>query len=169
MELPILVTRMDGKEDVLIVQTYLVDAEVPFLCGKQTLKTWNFKIDGQEKILEIQLKSGQDNGRKLIKMEETTGGHYGIVLETRKKKNSNLFLVEEDSGILFMEDKEGDLCSFRAVRKVHEVNQHKGKEQLMAAYRNAGWMSPELANIIDRVVNDCKVCQSSKDQWQDQE
>ena len=28
----------------------------------------------------------------------------------------------------------------------------------MAAYRNAGWMSPELANIIDRVVNNCKVC-----------
>ena len=45
VELPILVTRMDGKEDVLIVQTYLVDAEVPFVCGKQTLETWNFKID----------------------------------------------------------------------------------------------------------------------------
>ena len=38
VELPILVTRMDGKEDVLIVQTYLVDAEVPFLCGKTTLE-----------------------------------------------------------------------------------------------------------------------------------
>ena len=49
IELLILITRMDGKEDVLTVQTYLVDAEVPFLCGKQTLETWNFKIDGQEK------------------------------------------------------------------------------------------------------------------------
>ena len=56
IELPILVTRMDGKEDVLIVQTYLVDAEVPCLCGKQTLEKWNFKIDGQENILEIQMK-----------------------------------------------------------------------------------------------------------------
>ena len=119
---------MDGKEDVLIVQTYLVDAEVPFLCGKQTLEAWNFKIDGPGKILEIQIKTGQDNGRKLLKMEDTIGGHYGIVLETRKKRNASLFLVEEDSGILFMEDKEGNLCSFRAVRKVHEVNRHKGKE-----------------------------------------
>ena len=33
VELPILVTRLDGKEDVLTVQTYLVDAEVPFFCG----------------------------------------------------------------------------------------------------------------------------------------
>ena len=30
---------------------------------------------------------------------------------------------------------------------------------MIAAYRNAGWMSPELLNIIHRVVNDCKVCQ----------
>ena len=37
VELPILISRMDGKEDVLVVQTYLVDAEVPFLYGKQTL------------------------------------------------------------------------------------------------------------------------------------
>ena len=88
--------------------------------------------------MEINLKSGLNNGKKLIKMEDTTGGHYAIVLETRKKKDANMFLVEEDSGILFMEDKEGDLCSFRAVRKVHEVNRHKGKEQLMAAYWNAG-------------------------------
>ena len=56
VELPILVTRMDGKEDVLIVQTYLVDAEVPFLCSKQSLETWNFKINGQEKILELHIK-----------------------------------------------------------------------------------------------------------------
>ena len=55
-------------------------------------------------------------------MEDTASGYYGIVLKTKKKKNTNMFLVEEDIGILFMEDKEGDLCSFKAVRKVHEVN-----------------------------------------------
>ena len=57
-----------------------------------------------------------------------------------------------------MEDKEGDLYS-NVLKKVHEVNRHKGKEQLLSAYRKAGWMSPELSNIIDRVVNDCKICQ----------
>ena len=118
-------TRLDGKEDVLVIQTYLVDAEVPFLCGKQTLESWNFKIDGREKILEIQLKSDQDCSRKLIRMVDTTGGHYGIVLETRKKESSNLFFLEDDSGILFMEDKKGDLCSFMSVRKVYEGGVHK--------------------------------------------
>ena len=81
VELPILITRLDGKEDVFKVQTYLVDAEVPFLCGKQTLESWNFKIDGGEKILEIQMKTGQDNGKKLVRRINTAGGHYGIILD----------------------------------------------------------------------------------------
>ena len=46
VDFSILITRMDGREDVLTVQTYLVDAEVPFLCGKKTLEDWNFQISG---------------------------------------------------------------------------------------------------------------------------
>ena len=156
VELPILVTRMDGKEDVLKVQTYLVDAEVPFLCSKQTLESWNFNIYGPEKMLEIHMKTGEEHGKKFLKMEETSGGHYGIILETRKEKTGTP-LDENDLGILFMEDKKGELCSFKAVKKVHEVNRHKGKDQLIQAYRNAGWISPEMMTIIERVVNDCKV------------
>ena len=70
-------------------------------------------------------------------MEDMIGGHHGIVLETRKNEDRDSSLVEEDLGILFMED----------------------KEQVLQVYRNAGWMSPEMANTIERVVNDCKVCQ----------
>ena len=84
------------------------------------------------------MKTAQDDRRKLIRMIDTAGGHYGIILETRKKSTSSLFLVEDDSGTLFVEDEGGDLCSFKSVRKVHEVNHHKGNKQLMAASRNAG-------------------------------
>ena len=83
-------------------------------------------------------------------MIDTQGGHYGIVLETQKKHN-DLYLEDalgDKLGVLFLEDKEEELCSFKAVRQVHEVNRHKQKDQLIAAYRNAGWMSPELQNII---------------------
>jgi len=37
VELPVIVRRLDGKEDVLKVFTYLVDADVPFLCGKREM------------------------------------------------------------------------------------------------------------------------------------
>ena len=47
VKLPVLVTRLDGGEHVLVIQTYLVDAKIQFLCGKQTLENWNFKIDGR--------------------------------------------------------------------------------------------------------------------------
>ena len=60
----------------------------------------------------------------VFKMINTTGGHYAIILETKKKQDSN---------VLFLEDAEGDL--FKAVGKVHKINGHKRKEQLNAAYR----------------------------------
>ena len=56
-------------------------------------------------------------------------------------------------GVLFLEDKKDKLCLFKAVRKVHEVNRHKQKEQLIAAYQNGRWMSPDLMNVIHQVVN----------------
>ena len=143
----------------MIIQTYLIDAEVPFLCGKQTLESWKFKIDGVEKILEIEVKTDQKNSKKFLRMIDTAGGHYGIVLETQKKKMIDEALLVDDTGILFVEDAEDELCSFKAIKKVHEINCHKGRDQLISAYRNAGWMSLEVVTMIERVVNDCQICQ----------
>ena len=84
VELPVLIIRLDGKEDILTIQTYLVDTEIPFLCGKRTLEGWNFKIDGPDKILEI--KSKTDGSRTRIKMIDTEGGHYAVILETKKRR-----------------------------------------------------------------------------------
>ena len=64
----------------------------------------------------------------MIKIIVTTGGHYGVILETKKKPSSNILLVEDDAGILFVDDENKDLCSFKSVTKVHEVNRHKGKD-----------------------------------------
>ena len=83
-------------------------------------------------------------------MVVTTGKHYWIILNTKGKKC--LY-------ILFVEDQEEELTSFKAIRKVHEVNNHKKREQLITAYRNAGWISPDVVNTINHVVNDCHVCQ----------
>ena len=76
-------------------------------------------------------------------MVNTACGHNGIVLEAKKKKkNTEVMLVEDDTRILFLEDARDELCSFKAIKKVLEINYHKGKDQLISAYRNAGWMSP---------------------------
>ena len=90
-----------------------MDEEIAFLCGKQTLQNWNFKIDGKEKILEIQSKI--DGSMMKIRMVDTSGGHYSIILETRARLISNINSVEgvpEDVPILFLEGEKENLCSF---------------------------------------------------------
>ena len=47
----------------------------------------------------------------------------------------------------------------KKLKKVHEVNIHKVKEQLIHAYTNAGLKSPGVVKTITHVVNDCKICQ----------
>merc|ERR1712240_677567 len=52
VDLPVIVRRLDGKEDVLKVFTYLVDADAPFLCGKRELKDRRkSKIDTENNVL----------------------------------------------------------------------------------------------------------------------
>lgn len=46
------VRRMDGKDNVLVIQTYLVEAEVPFFCGKGTLEMKNSILDTKNTLLE---------------------------------------------------------------------------------------------------------------------
>ena len=124
------------------------------------MENWNIRIVGRDKILKIESKV--DGSRMKIRMIDTSGGHYAIVLETRRKFDSNVLYLEDenqDVPVLFLEDKEGDLCSFKAVRKVHEINRHKSKGQMIATYRNASWMSPEMVSVIELVVNNCRVCQ----------
>ena len=65
---------------------------------------------------------------------DTAGAPYRIVLETKKKKkDTEVMLVEDDTRILFLEDARDELCSFKAIKKVHEINHHKGKDQLISA------------------------------------
>ena len=48
---------------------------------------------------------------------------------------------------MYLEEKEKDRTSFHAIKKLQEVNNHKVVDQLISAYRKAGWMSPEVSKI----------------------
>ena len=37
------------------------------------------------------MKTGDDNGKKYIKMEDKVGGHYGIIPKTKKEKKNSFF------------------------------------------------------------------------------
>ena len=105
VELLVLITRLDGREDVLTLQTYLIDAEITFLCSKQTLEGSNFQKDGQDKVLEITPKT--DGSRIKVKMIDTEGGHYAIIIEMRKKKTPHILYLEDalgnELGVFFLD------------------------------------------------------------------
>ena len=83
-------------------------------------------------------------------MINTGGNHFGIEIEYGNEKGEE---------ILYAKGKEEPLDSYRAIMQVNEVTNHKSGEQLVAIYRNAGLMGPEIVKRIRSVVIDCKVCQ----------
>ena len=82
IEVPILVEKTNELEEVLKVQTYMVDTKVSFLLGNNTLKMLNSKLDMKNNILETCI----DGLDKNFKMVDTSGNHYVLVLETRKEE-----------------------------------------------------------------------------------
>merc|ERR1712120_95039 len=92
VELPVIVRRLDGKEDVLQVFTYLVDADVPFLCGKRELKDrWKSKIDTENNVLETMI----DGKRKDFRIVGTGGNHVALELEQGDLKEEEILLTNE--------------------------------------------------------------------------
>ena len=57
-----------------------------------------------------------------------------------------------------LEDREEDLTWFEFIKEVHEVNNHKGADQLISAYSRAEWVSPEVSKNIKSIVKKCKIC-----------
>merc|ERR1711867_68804 len=137
--LPIILKTLDGREDVLQIFTYLVDADITFLCGASELKDkWKSKIDNENSVLEIKLEEGRIRHFRIV---ETSGNHVAIELE-KGEMEEIIFTVENT-----------DVNNYKAIRKVHEVNNHKSADKLIIHYRRAGLIGPETIKIIKAVVN----------------
>ena len=76
---------------------------------------WQSKIENKKKVLETDI----DRKHISFKMVVTTGKHYRIILETKGVKSLDFVCLEYQ---------EGELTSFKAIRKVHKINIHKKKE-----------------------------------------
>ena len=74
---------------------------------------------------------------KIVKLEESEGGHQIVKLEmVGFDEESVNFLKEEDEAVV----------SERAVRKIHKILNHKSKEQLNFSYSNTGKLAPQVRN-----------------------
>merc|ERR1711873_183303 len=107
---------------------------------------WKSIIDTENKVLECKI-----DGENRIKFGtiSTVGRHVALDIEKGD-------LIQEQ--ILFTEENE-DMNTFKAIKKVHEVTNHKSVEQLLKHYRRADLIGPETVKTIKRVVRDYKICQ----------
>ena len=62
---------------------------------------------------------------------------------------------EEDT--VFMVEKEDNVKTLKAVKKIHKNLNHKSKEQMMYAFRNAGKLDEDTRKLIKIVKEECKI------------
>merc|ERR1712240_377077 len=91
--------------------------------------------------------------RKDFRLIETGGNHVAIEIEKREIKEEEIFFTT------YFAKEEEDMNTFKAIRKVHKVTNHKSAEQLLKHYRRAELNGPDTVKLIKQVVRDYKICQ----------
>ena len=108
------------------------------------MKDWKTVLDFAEDKLDFKEKN------KSVNLRVSEGGHMLAKLELVRRWNND--------DAVFLVKKEENVSNFKAVKKIHKILNHKQKEQMYYAYRNARRMNDETKKVIDDVVDKCEVC-----------
>merc|ERR1712030_136912 len=120
--------------------------EVNFLCGEATLKAWKTILDFEEEKL------GFKDVNKMVQL--TRQSHLVVKLQLVGTWN-------EDEAV-FLVQQEKDIKSLTAVEAIHRKLNHKSKEQMLYAFRNAGKLDTDTRKNIERVLEECEICRKNK-------
>ena len=115
---PIVLKTDDGEYMRRKVIAYIIDAErVNFLLGKESIKELDIMVDVPGDRIVFKEK------KKKIETKESTGGHILVNLELVGKW--------EDSEAILLVEKEDEVKSESAIKKIHKTLNHKSKEQMI--------------------------------------
>ena len=109
--------------------------EVTFLCGDDMLNEWKATLDFARQKL------GFEDREKKIQLTKISHLLVKLELVGTWKEEDAVYLVE----------KEKDLKTLKAVKKIHKNLNHKAKEQMMYAFRNAGKLDKDTRKLIKSV------------------
>ena len=118
IKIPIFVQSHDEISEKFI-ETYVIQADVPFLLGLDTMREWRALIDMETEQMifrSIDLS---------IKMVRNNGGHLIIPLKKSKEWSTS-------ETVLFM-NSETDVSSYEKIQKVHKNTNHKSEENMLHA------------------------------------
>merc|ERR1712030_13939 len=120
--------------------------EVNFLCGDETLKGWKTTLDFEEEKL------GFKECKKTVQLARKS--HLVVKLQLVGTWN-------EDEAV-FLVQNEKDIQSLEAVREIHRKLNHKSKDQMLYAFRNANKLDTDTRKNIEKVLEECKICRKNK-------
>merc|ERR1712090_34556 len=107
--------------------------KVNFLCGEETLRDWRTVLDFEESKLGF--KDPQFKKVDLIKKS-----HLVVKLELVGK-------WQEDEAVFIVRE-EKDITNINAIKKIHRKLNHRSKEQMFNAFKNAGKLNEFTRNTI---------------------
>ncbi len=67
----------------------------------------------------------------------------------------------EDSQAILLVEKEKDTKSDSVIKRIHKNLNHKSKEQMIYAYRNAGKLDEGIRKKIIEIVDKCEICKKN--------
>ena len=94
----------------------------------------------------------KEKGKKVETVENNVG-HIVVNLELVGKW--------EDSEAIYLVEKEDDVKSEKVIKRIHKILNHKGKEQIIYTYRNAGKLDEGIRKKINEIVDKCEVCKKN--------
>ena len=62
---------------------------------------------------------------------------------------------------MYLVEKEDNVTSDGAVKKIHKILNDKSKEKMYYAYRNVGKLNEEVKETIDMVVDKYEICKKN--------
>ena len=138
-----------GSKSVQI-ETDVVEAEIPMLLSKVSMKKANAKLDFVQDSVDIFGES--------LKLNFTTSGHYMIDLNpkeidlTELEENLTLFSIQNAS----QQDKE------RMAAKLHTQFGHARSDRIVQLVKDAGIEDKEFELKLREIGESCEVCQRYK-------
>ena len=133
---------LNGKN--IILQTDVIEADIPCLLSKEIFKKAGGKIDFVKDVITLY---GME-----VKLKSARSGHYVIPLQ-------DFIHSDETKNLVFLTnlgDPEG--CPEKQIEKLHKAMGHPARHTLEKMIQNANCNVPNLSNILSKLYSSCLTC-----------
>ena len=178
--LPFKITDQHGKNTIIKIKVYVVDALVPLLIGKDAHLSLNICTIPSTSTCQL----GLDPNRNTYQLSTTPGGHWCIEFQDlsntdglQEIHNDNIEVdnnvdhnMESDENIIGLikstSKHPNNIEKYRKIQALHRSTNHKSARNMLNMYKSTGEeLSADFKKIIQDVVDRCETCQVHKSSY----